>query len=181
MHKIAIHGFRIVEIRNGERIAHFRRTVKTYSLVRARIFDLLRDRKTKHLTERKFEIWDGTNPVSIMKLDAMGIHDLPFLLPTRNDYLERDRAYLNRNKLKKQQVGASRGDISSWIKEAPMDKVLCRMILPESQEISSRVVSRSMATCETTPNRLKECFDPGKKRDEEWLVRHNLMNPEQFK
>lgn len=181
MHRIAIHGFRIVETREGQRIEHFRRTARTYDLVRARVFDLLRDRRYRDLPVRRFEIWDGINAVSVITVDSMGIHDNPFLLPTRADYLDRDAYYANRNKIKKQQIGASRGDITSWVKQAPLDKVLCRKILPEKQEISSRKVSRSLARCETTPDRLKECFTPGKKQSDEWLVRHNLMNPEQFK
>ena len=60
MHRIAIHGFRIIEVTEGKRVEHFHRTARTYDLARARIFDLLRDRNNSR-PERKFEIWDGSN------------------------------------------------------------------------------------------------------------------------
>ena len=163
---IAIHGFRIVELRKNQRIEQFpHRTARSYAAAKARIVDLSRDRRMKHLGNRVFEIWDGLTAISIVTISDIEIVDRPYLLPTENRYLDADRYYSIRNRIKKQNVGRVRGDITSWIKQNAIDPVLCRKILPASQEISSRVVSRSLARSEATPERLKECFTPRESKE----------------
>jgi hypothetical protein len=179
MHEKAIHGFRIVEMLKGQRIERFpHKTAKRYSIARARIVDLARDLRMKHLGNRVFEIWDGLTAVSIITISDVEIVDRPYLLPTEKYLLDADRYYSIRNRIKKQNVGRVRGDITSWIKQDAIDPVLCRKILPESQELSCRTKSRSLARSEVAPGRLKECFIPGEVKSKEWLVQHNLINPE---
>jgi hypothetical protein len=176
--RIAYYGYRIVEIRNGARIEHYpHRTVKTFDVARVRVISLCHDRKYKHLPERKFEIWDGVTPVSVLTVTKTEIFEKPYLLQPRNgrEQIQYDRDYelSIRNRRKNQKVGRDASDISSWIKQKPLDPELCKMIYPSGYVSKQKDCTR----LHENHDRMVKSFVPGESKDREWLVKHNLIDP----
>ena len=172
----AIHGFSIIEKRDGLRFQHFpkRSTVKTYDLVKCRVMDLARDRRLKHLPTREFEIWDGINPISRIIIGKGVYRETPYLLqPThwreRVGY-ERDHQLAVRNRIKNQSVGRKRGDISEWIKAGPMDRVLCTKGNTESYKKEEKIITRTMGMT----SKPFECVSPWVKEFREYVKKPTI-------
>jgi hypothetical protein len=171
----ATHGFSIIEHRDGLKIAHYpKRSVQQYETAKCRVLALARDRRLKHLSERTFHIWDGTNPVSKITVKRNGSYvEVPYLLQPltyevelANGTLYRSPAFIQkmgydldykkstRSRLKNQRVGRDASDLSSWIKAKPLDKVPCTIVGKPNYTMSERIIQRSHGSTE----RLKEMF-----------------------
>ena len=144
----AVHGFSIVERRDGLRVNHYRnRPSNSIDVVKVRILALARDIRLKHLPERTFEVWDGIDAICKMIVKSDGsYHIKPYLLPASNlkeeAMLDRDRDLAKRNSRNNQRVGRVAGDMTSWIKAEPLDRVVCRMVEKSSFVGSVKCTSR---------------------------------------
>ena len=147
----ALHGFRIVERRNGQRIEHYpKRTAKNMDVVKVRIQGLAHDIRFKHLAVREFEVWDGIDAKFIIAVKASGeMSARSYLLQPLNlkeaAAYERDYQNLVVNpRLNNQRTGRVAGDMTSWIKANPLDRVVCKMVDKSSWVGSSKIVSRKL-------------------------------------
>jgi len=158
--KRAYYGFLLIE-RVGElRIKHFRKSsAKLLCVAEARIHDLLRSQKWSGV--RTFEIWDGINPISITTCtkDENGVVDIKrksYLLPdfngsikTRkglvriNDTLGHEKDYREANRHRMTwSSGPRAGDLTSFIKSGPKDRVLCTKCNPADWKHQYKLVKR---------------------------------------
>ena len=176
----ATHGYSIIEIRNGRRIAHFeKRSAKTYELARIRIIELNHDRRYKQM-DRRFEIWDGINPISVIKFTDTEIIEKPYLLPPRSLQegldLEKDYTMSVRNRLKNQTIGKKTGDLTSWILQEAGDRELCKIVHKSNFKSVEKTISRTFSE----HGDVKKCFTPGEAKSQEWLTKHGLVNRKEF-
>jgi hypothetical protein len=142
----AKHGFSIVERRDGLRIRHYaRRPANDFEVAKYRIICLARDIRLKHLSERTFEVWDGIDAVCKMVVFSSGEYRvIPYLLPTVAHLLDKDREIVLRRKVKSQRVGNDCGDLTSWIKEKPMDRELLTKISKDTWTEQKKTTSRRL-------------------------------------
>ena len=133
MYSIAIHGFKIIEVRENFRLLCFksRSTVTKYEVCRARILDLVRDRRNSHLKIREFEIWDGITFCSKFRFENGRLVASKNYVPDKDtsEAMERDLdyEYATKNRKKNQRTGRVTGDITQWLKKEALPRELCMM------------------------------------------------------
>jgi hypothetical protein len=143
-------GFSIVERRDGFRLNHYaNRPAKEFEVAKVRIMALCRDIRLKHLSERVFEVWDGIDPICVMTVHSDGKYFVkPYLLPvyTKKEKANRERDYFLsvKGRRNNQQTGRVAGDMTSWIKAEPKERVLCKMVDKSSWKASTKCVSRKL-------------------------------------
>jgi hypothetical protein len=163
---ISVHGFRIVEIRNGQRIDcfHNRPTVRKYSVARIRVFDLARDRRWSHLAIRKFEIWDGIKPIKKFVFENRQlVSEKDYLLFTLKRELDKDYELSVRNR-KIKQYGHVRGDLNLWIKDDQrLPRELAQMALAKDYNPCEKQIKREFGS----GNEMK-LSHPTELKDRKW-------------
>lgn len=166
----AIHGYRIIEIRNGQRIEHFpHRTVKNYEVARIRIVDLVRNKKWS-APIRYFEIWDGMTALTKITVTGRNIVAKPYLLQPRDfreaEGYERDFEIYRRPRVKNQKVGNTPGDLTNWVKCGAIDKKLCTIGNKANYSAPEKIISRT----QNKPERLAQIFAPKVQHDAKWFL-----------
>jgi len=146
----ATHGFILYERIDGDRVRHFRKSTATmYFIAVARVHDLVRSQKWAD--KRVFEIWDGITPISLITCTKdngrINYADRDYLLQPsdKREALGYEADYQEATAYKRKiTCGPRTGDLTSWIKKAPLDRVLCTIVDKESFVMGKKFTERSL-------------------------------------